>query len=110
MFYTPNAGFTGTDAFTYRVTDGAGNFAMAVVSIVVSQSGSTTPTATLPPTPAGTASAVPSVSAGVSDETAAPTARDGNVLAWLAASIGLAATAGAAIWGAGAVLGFGRRR
>lgn len=39
--YTPNAGFTGTDSFTYRVDDGTGRSADGVVTIGVS---SATPT------------------------------------------------------------------
>jgi hypothetical protein len=46
--YTPNAGFTGTDSFTWRVNDGLANSNTATVTITVSGSGivsNTTPTA-----------------------------------------------------------------
>ena len=35
LVYTPNAGFTGEDSFTYRVTDSAGNTMIGVAQIVV---------------------------------------------------------------------------
>ena len=37
--YLPNTGFTGTDAFTYRVSDGALNSATATVTITIAQPG-----------------------------------------------------------------------
>jgi len=33
--YVPNIGFTGTDTFTYQITDGNGGFATATVTVVV---------------------------------------------------------------------------
>ena len=42
--YTPNAGFTGTDSFTYRIRDGFGGFDTATVTINVT-SGNTPPNA-----------------------------------------------------------------
>jgi hypothetical protein len=37
LVYTPNAGFTGTDSFTYKVSDGQADSAPATVTITVSQ-------------------------------------------------------------------------
>jgi hypothetical protein len=34
--YTPNAGYTGTDSFTYRVNDGKVDSAIATVTLNVS--------------------------------------------------------------------------
>ena len=42
--YTPNAGFTGPDSFTYRVDDGTGRSADGVVTITVSASAPTSST------------------------------------------------------------------
>ncbi len=41
MVYTPNAGFTGTDSFTYIVSDGKGGTATATVTLTVTPSGQT---------------------------------------------------------------------
>ncbi len=41
IVYTPNAGFTGTDSFTYIVSDGKGGTATATVTITVTPSGQT---------------------------------------------------------------------
>jgi hypothetical protein len=39
IIYTPNAGFVGSDSFTYSITDGKGGSAIATVSLTVNQSG-----------------------------------------------------------------------
>ncbi len=39
LYYMPNAGFTGTDSFTYTVCDGHGGTDTAIVSVTVSGSG-----------------------------------------------------------------------
>jgi hypothetical protein len=49
LVYTPNAGFSGSDSFTFRVNDGALNSANATVSITVSAPATT-------PAPAASAS------------------------------------------------------
>ena len=38
--YIPNAGFTGTDSFTYTATDGQGNVSSATVTVTVGEGGS----------------------------------------------------------------------
>ncbi len=40
IIYTPNAGFSGTDSFTYRVSDGKGGTATATVTVTVSEEAS----------------------------------------------------------------------
>jgi hypothetical protein len=39
IVYTPAAGYTGTDSFTYIVSDGKGGTAKATVRITISASG-----------------------------------------------------------------------
>jgi len=46
FLYTPNAGFSGTDSYTYTVTDFFGRTASATVTITISPPGSTTTTTT----------------------------------------------------------------
>ena len=43
LTYQPEAGFSGTDRFTYRVSDGEGGFDTAVVMVTVDDSGSGSP-------------------------------------------------------------------
>ena len=43
--YTPNAGFTGTDSFTYDISDGFGGSDTATVTMTVSAAANTPPTA-----------------------------------------------------------------
>jgi outer membrane protein OmpA-like peptidoglycan-associated protein len=43
VLYTPNAGFTGTDNFTYTVSDGNGHTAQAVISVSVSPAANSDP-------------------------------------------------------------------
>jgi hypothetical protein len=50
--YTPNSGFSGTDAFTYSVTDGQGNTATATVSVSVGPAPAVALTAGASTTPA----------------------------------------------------------
>jgi hypothetical protein len=45
LTYTPDAGFTGADSFTYTVTDGAGNQDTATVSVNVGEAPNTDPDA-----------------------------------------------------------------
>lgn len=45
LVYTPAAGFTGTDSFTYTVTDPAGNRNTATVTVTVNPGSSTNPNA-----------------------------------------------------------------
>jgi hypothetical protein len=40
ILYTPKAGFSGTDSFTYRISDGKGGNATATVTVTVSGGGS----------------------------------------------------------------------
>ena len=39
IVYTPNSGFTGTDTFTYIVSDGKGETATATVTVTVTLTG-----------------------------------------------------------------------
>jgi len=43
--YTPTAGFTGVDSFTYTLSDGAGNTAVGTVNVTVSANSAPAPTA-----------------------------------------------------------------
>jgi hypothetical protein len=74
--YTPDAGFGGTDTFTYRASDGADSSGVVVVTIDVVKpkpvaTPTPTPQPTAPPTPSPTPSATP---APTPKPTAAPTA------------------------------------
>jgi hypothetical protein len=80
--YTPSTGFIGTDAFSYRASDGIANSAARVVTIQVTAipiptpSPTAAPTPTPSPTPAPTdppASAAPSPEASLAEPTAAVT-------------------------------------
>jgi Bacterial Ig domain/Bacterial cadherin-like domain len=53
VLYTPRAGYTGADAFTYTVTDGKGGSATGNVTITVSPTVAPTPTPTPTPAPGG---------------------------------------------------------
>src|SRR5581483_4967947 len=55
--YTPNAGFTGVDSFTYRASDGALTSNVATVTITVNPSGGSSTTIWSPSTVPGTADA-----------------------------------------------------
>ncbi|MEG4925692.1 Ig-like domain-containing protein, partial [Microcoleus sp. F10-B2] len=57
--YTPNAGFAGTDSFTYKANDGKADSAIVTASIVVNNPPTPTPTGTPTPTPTGTPTPTP---------------------------------------------------
>jgi hypothetical protein len=75
MTYTPAPGFSGTDSFTYTITDAFGRTASATVTIVVAGPGTSTTipvdttTTTSTPSTGSTTTAVPATSA---DQTAPP--------------------------------------
>ncbi len=53
--YTPQAGFSGSDAFTYKVNDGSNDSNTATVTIQVQPAATATPTPTSTPAPSATA-------------------------------------------------------
>jgi subtilisin-like proprotein convertase family protein len=61
--YTPTAGYTGPDGFSYAVKDSIGATSnAALVNIAVELSPTATPTSTLTPTPTPTSTAIPAAS------------------------------------------------
>ncbi|HEX3266161.1 MAG TPA: cadherin-like domain-containing protein [Candidatus Limnocylindrales bacterium] len=59
LSYTPNPGYTGADAFSYRASDGAAFSAARVVSLQVTAVPERTPTPPPPPTPSPMPTAAP---------------------------------------------------
>ncbi|MEG4409167.1 cadherin-like domain-containing protein, partial [Microcoleus sp. MON2_D5] len=57
--YTPNAGFAGTDSFTYKANDGKADSAIVTASIIVNNPPTPTPTETPTPTPTETPTPTP---------------------------------------------------
>ncbi|NQE34158.1 Ig-like domain-containing protein [Microcoleus asticus] len=57
--YTPNAGFAGTDSFTYKANDGKADSAIVTASILVNTPPTPTPTPTETPTPTPTETPTP---------------------------------------------------
>ena len=68
--YNPNAGFTGSDSFTYSATDGTGVSAPAVVTLEV---GTGPPTTSVPATTTTTTTTVPATTTSPVPTTTAPT-------------------------------------
>lgn len=61
--YTPNAGFSGSDSFTYQASDGHGGFATGTVSVTVASGGATAGIEVDPFNPSGQALVVRGTSA-----------------------------------------------
>jgi len=86
MFYTPGAGFSGSDAFTIRVTDGIGDTAITTVNVTITALTAGTITGLSTACPGTTAALADGVSSGVwsSSNTAVASVSAGGVVTGVA--------------------------